>query len=167
MERYVSRQASSDTSWFASLYQRQVNTVYRVCFNYLRNPADTEDAVQTIFTKLLTNPRSFESEEHEKAWLIRVAANHCKDIFKSSWSKRENLEDVDEPAALQEVFDDTLELVMALPEPQRVCVYLFYYEGYNAKEIGEMLDKPHSTVRSYLSEARSALRLSLEEDSDD
>jgi RNA polymerase sigma-70 factor (ECF subfamily) len=163
----VSKRTSTDQDWFISLYQRQVDTVYRVCFSYLKNSTDTEDAVQAVFLKLLTKPRSFVSEEHQKAWLIRVAANHCKDIFKSSWNKRADLEDFDEPAAPEEAIDDTLELVMALPQPLRICVYLFYYEGYNAREIGEMIGKPHSTVRNYLSEARKSLRLCLEAGCDD
>jgi RNA polymerase sigma-70 factor (ECF subfamily) len=160
-------QPTVEQKQFTALYERQVNTVYRVCFSYLRNPADTEDATQAVFLKLLAQPRVFTSEEHEKAWLIRVAANHCKDLLKSSWSKRSALEEAGELAAPIEPGDDLLELVMTLPETQRVCIYLFYYEGYNAKEIGAMTGKPHSTVRNHLSEARKALRLRLRDDSDD
>jgi RNA polymerase sigma-70 factor (ECF subfamily) len=152
------------TGDFAFFYARHVDMVYRLCFTYLRNAADCEDAVQNIFIKLLAKPRDFTSEEHERAWLVRVSANHCKDVLKSSWNKRTSFENVPEPVAPDEKHDDTLELVMALPETQRICVYLCYYEGYNAAEVAQMLDKPHSTVRNHLSEARAALRKVLEDD---
>jgi len=146
---------------FADLYHRHVNTVYRVCYTYMRNAADTEDAVQNVFVKLLTKPVSFESTEHEKAWLIRVATNHCKDTLKSSWMKRTGLDEVSEPVAKDEKMDETLEEVMKLPENHRICVYLYYYEGYNAAEIADIIKRPHSTVRNYLSEARQQLKKRL------
>lgn len=154
----MARNDRNTSERFVGLYQRHVDTVYRVCYTYLRTAADTEDAVQSVFVKLLTKPQAFTSTEHEKAWLIRVAANHCKDVLKSTWSKRTDWENIAEPIAPAENVDDTLEVVMTLPENQRVCIYLFYYEGYNAAEIAKMIDKPHSTVRSYLSEARQALK---------
>jgi len=145
--------------------------VYRVCRTYLRNTADTEDAAQDVFLKVLAKPPEFKSEEHEKAWLIRVAINRCKDLLKSSWSKRLDMESIPEPAAPdsspEEVYDSTLELVMALPENLRSCIYLYYYEGYSALEIAKFMGKPHSTVRNYLSDARKALREKLGGDFDE
>jgi RNA polymerase sigma-70 factor (ECF subfamily) len=148
---------------FTQLYQLHVDMVYRVCYNYLRNAADTEDAVQNVFVKLLNAPREFESAEHTKAWLIRVATNHCKDVLRSGWRARTDLDNSVEPAApdLPDSTDETLELVLELPETQRICIYLFYYEGYNAAEIGKMLGKPHSTIRNHLSEARKVLKKKL------
>jgi RNA polymerase sigma-70 factor (ECF subfamily) len=162
----VEQQRTTDQQRFVDLYTRQADLVYRVCYAYLRTTADAEDATQAVFMKLLTNPRSFASLEHEKAWLVRVAVNHCKDWLKNAWNRRSSLDAAGEPAAPEEVFDDTLELVWALPELQRVCVYLFYYEGYNAKEISVMIGKSHSTVRNLLSDARKALRLVMEGDDD-
>ena len=146
-----------DTSDFVALYQRHVDTVYRVCYTYLHNAADTEDAVQSVFIKLLNAPRSFESEEHEKAWLIRVASNLCKDLLKSSWSRRTDFENIPEPLIEDAPLDETLEEVLKLPENQRICVYLYYYEGYSTAEVATMIDRPHSTVRNYLSDARKEL----------
>ena len=157
--------SEQDSVWFAAFYERHVNTVYRVCRTHLRNTADTEDATQDVFLKVLANRPSFESVEHEKAWLIRVAINRCKDLLKSSWNKRVDMESIPEPEALDadpvDSHDSTLELVMALPENLRICVYLYYYEGYNAAEISEFMEKPHSTVRNYLSDARKILREKL------
>jgi RNA polymerase sigma-70 factor (ECF subfamily) len=153
--------SQNGTEWLVSCYQRHVDTVYRVCYTFLHNAADAEDAVQNVFVKLLTKPQDFASEEHEKAWLIRVASNHCKDILKSGWSKRTDLESIAEPAAPDEALDETLAVVMSLPQPQRTCVYLYYYEGYKAAEIAELIGRPHSTVRNYLSDARASLRKRL------
>ena len=64
----------------AQIYNRHVTTVYNVCFMYMKNPHDTEDMVQNTFIRLMRDPTRFESEEHEKAWLIRTAINLCKDF---------------------------------------------------------------------------------------
>ncbi|MCL2825971.1 MAG: RNA polymerase sigma factor [Eggerthellaceae bacterium] len=156
---------SQDTAWFVALYERHADTVFGVCRTHLRNAADAEDATQSVFLKLLANPRSFESAEHEKAWLIRVAINHCKDVLKARWNQHVGLEEAPEPAAMDRdpfgAETDTLEQVMSLPENQRICVYLYYYEGYNAAQIASLLGKPSSTVRNYLSEARRELKKRL------
>lgn len=157
-----------DAVWFTAFYERHVNTVYRVCRTYLHNSADTEDATQDVFLKVLTQSPEFTSVEHEKAWLIRVAINRCKDLLKSGWSKRLDLESIPEPVAPDDdpvdAYDSTLELVLGLPENQRSCVLLYYYEGYNTAEIADFLKKPHSTVRNYLSDARKTLREKLGSD---
>ncbi|MCQ1528321.1 RNA polymerase sigma factor [Lutispora saccharofermentans] len=77
----------------AEIYRRHVNTVYWVCFTYMKNPADTEDAVSETFLNLMKSGSAFESEEHEKSWLIRTATNVCKNLLKHWWRKNENLED--------------------------------------------------------------------------
>ncbi|MDR2721801.1 MAG: RNA polymerase sigma factor [Coriobacteriaceae bacterium] len=154
-----------EKTWFLELYERHVDTVFRVCRTYLHNTADVEDATQNVFLKLLDKPRDFESSEHEKAWLIRVAINHCKDVLKSSWNKRSDMEGIAEPQAPRsdpaETYDETLAVVFELPENQRSCVYLYYYEGYSAAEIAAIVDKPHSTIRNYLSDTRKELRKRL------
>jgi len=147
----------NDDSFIAS-YNRHVDTVYRVCYTYLRNAADAEDAAQNVFIKLLARPVRFESVEHERAWLIRVATNYCKDALKAPWAQRFSLEDVPEPTAADTGYDETLDAMMKLPENQRLCAYLYYYEGYKTVEIAEILKCPHSTVRNNLSEARTLLR---------
>ena len=154
-----------NSAWFAAFYKRHVDTVFRVCRIHLRNTADTEDATQDVFLKVLAKPPAFENVEHEKAWLIRVAINRCKDLLKSSWNKRLDMESIPEPASPdaspEDSYDSTLELVMALPENLRSCIYLYYYEGYSAPEIAWFMEKPHSTIRNYLSDARKMLREKL------
>lgn len=149
----------------AIIFERHRLTVYRVCFAYMKNPADTEDAVQDTFIQLIKAGTPFDSEEHEKAWLIRTATNLCKNVLKSWWRKRMNLEDHENLQGNGNIeVDDTLRVVMDLPDKYKTVVYLYYYEGYTSVDISEILNKPQSTIRNYLHEARSVLREKLGSD---
>lgn len=144
------------------IYQRHVKTIYRVCFAYMKNKADTEDAVQNTFMKLLGYKGRFQDEEHEKAWLIVTATNLCKDFLRHWWQKKEPLEAY-ENLCSQSPFeiDETLEAVLKLPDRYKTTIYLYYYEGYTSPEIARILHKPQSTIRNYLHEARKLLREKL------
>ena len=99
-----------------AIYERRFDMVYRVCFLYMRNKSDTEDAVSTVFVKLLEQDRIFDSEEHEKAWLIRVTINHCKSRLRAPWhTRRLPLEHLDEAILDREVgrHVDTVESLRA------------------------------------------------------
>lgn len=144
-----------------ALYTRHVDTVYRVCYALLGNAHDTEDAVQDVFVKVIRSGKEFESAEHEKAWLIRVATNHCKDVLKRAARTEVPLESAPEPAAASEALDTTLQVVMKLPDKYRDVVYLYYYEGYTSAEIAQITGSPPSTVRNNLSEARQRLKREL------
>jgi len=147
------------------IYTRHVKTIYRICFTYMKNSADTEDVVQETFVKFMKSCGALESEEHEKAWLIRTATNLCKDNLKHWWRKRENLEDYENRQGTDIVqTDDTLEAVMSLPDKYKTVVYLYYYDGYTSVDISRILSKPQSTIRNYLHEARIVLRTKLGSD---
>ena len=148
----------------AGVFERHVKTVYRLCYSYFGNAADAEDATQATFMKLVVSPRSFNDEEHEKAWLLKCAANVCKDELKSARRARsaEMPPDVVDDGASAET-SDVLQAVLALPEQYKDCVYLHYYEGYKTVEIAAMTDTPSSTIRNRLSEARNLLRTALGE----
>ena len=148
----------------AEIYERHSKTVYRVCFAYMKNPLDTEDAVQETFIRLITKNPRLESEEHEKAWLIRTAANICKDELKHWWRKHENIDDhLDLQAEDMPQTDDVFQAVMQLPNKYKTVIYLYYYEGYNSVEIAKILKKPKSTIRNHLHEARNLLKERLGE----
>ena len=144
------------------IYNRQVNTVYRICFSFMKNTADTEDMVQETFLRLLSAGVGFVSEEHEKAWLIVTASNLCKDALKKWWRRTE---DIDDPAlGLQQPpfeIDGVLDAIMRLPADQKCAVYMYYYEGYSTAEIAGYLGCPQATVRSRLSRARKTLKRKL------
>lgn len=149
----------------AELYDRHSKTVYRVCFAYMKNSADTEDAVQDTFLQLIRSGPAFASEAHEKAWLIRTASNICKNALRHWWRRRESLEDHRDLAGPEELrTDEVLQAVLALPDKYKTAVYLYYYEGYSGPEIAGILKKPKSTVRNYLHEARAILKERLGDD---
>ena len=147
----------------AGIFSRHAKTVYRLCYSYLASPQDAEDATQAVFMKLVTKPRDFEDAGHEKAWLLVVAANHCKDVLKSAERARaaEMPADVADLGATAET-SDVMEAVLALPPQYKDCVYLHYYEGYKTDEIAKMTETPPSTVRNRLRDARAMLKRALE-----
>ena len=143
---------------FVATYNRQVDTVYRVCYSFMKNRADTEDMVQETFLRLLSTGKEFESERHEKAWLIVTASNLCKDALKKWWRKSENIEDFLDIAEEPKQEDSILEIILQLPNDYKDAVYMYYYEGYSTVEIAQHLKCPEATVRSRLSRARSKLQ---------
>ena len=152
----------------ARAIERYGDMVRRLCLVHLKNPADTEDIFQNVFLKYVLSPVVFESPEHEKAWLIRVTINACKDLVKSFFRSRTvPLEELlDQPAPLSEEHREVLEAVLALPQKYRDAVYLHYYEGYTAAEIGKLLGKNTNTVYTLLTRAREQLRKTLGGDRD-
>ena len=114
--------------------------------------------------KLLKEEKPFESEEHVKRWLIRVAVNECKNLTKARWWRQENYDDYaaalffDNPA-----HSDLFYAVMALPKKYRLPIYLHYYEEYSTQEIAEILKIPKNTVCAQLRRGRELLRKSLQE----
>lgn len=152
----------------ARAIERYGDMVRRLCLVHLKNPADTEDIFQNVFLKYVLSPVVFESPEHEKAWLIRVTINACRDLVKSFFRSRTvPLEELlDQPAPLSEEHREVLEAVLALPRKYRDAVYLHYYEGYTAAEIGKLLGKNTNTVYTLLNRAREQLRETLGGDRD-
>lgn len=148
-----------------AIYLRHVDTVYRVCFSYMKNKWDTEDAVQTTFLKLITNGKVFSSTEHEKAWLIVTAGNVCKNLLKKPSRRLDDIASVSvtSNSDLPQI-DETLQAILALPERYKTALYLHYYEGYPTKQIAALLRRPHSTIRNHLSEARTLLKHSITEE---
>lgn len=148
------------------VYEKYVDTVYRVCFMMLKNASETEDATQNVFIKYMRDDKEFESEEHLKAWFIVTAQNECKNMLKHWFrAKRDNIEDVPEATYVDDDGKkDLLEKVFSLDEKYRLPIYLYYYEGYSTSEISEILKTKHSTVRTYMAKGREKLKIILEED---
>lgn len=130
---------------------------------HLKNYADTEDIFQNVFLKYVLSDQQFESREHEKAWFIRVTINACKDLLKSFFRTRTVAIDeaLETAADLDEDRSAVLEAVLSLPVKYRDAVYLHYYEGYTAPEIGGILGKNPNTVYTLLTRAKNMLREKL------
>ena len=146
-----------------SAIQRYSDTIRRICMLHLKNYADTEDIFQTVFLKYVLSSTTFESEEHEKAWIIRVTVNACKDLIKSFFRSRTvSLDEVlEQPAPMTSQHREVLEAVLSLPPKYKDAVYLHYYEGYSAPEIGRILGKNVNTVYTLLNRARQLLKETL------
>ena len=151
----------TNKSAFLKVYSRQADTVYRVCYSFMKNRADAEDMVQETFLKLLSTGKEFENQRHERAWLIVTASNLCKDNLKKLWRKIENLDDHPELAERTRQEDGVLEAILQLPEDYKDAVYLYYYEGFTTVEIARYLNCPEATVRSRLMRARKKLQILL------
>ena len=142
------------------LVSKYENTLYRAALAILGTAAEAEDAVQDTFLRYLQTRPKFKDEDHEKAWLLRVTANICKDVLRDR-QRHPNVELLDVYRAPNTETADLLEAVLELPPDQRAAVHLFYYEGYSTEEIGKILGRRPGTVRSDLSRAREALRQKL------
>lgn len=151
--------------YLAEAYRRRIDMVYRVCWLYMKNVSDTEDAVSDTFVRLMRSDITFESEEHEKAWLIAAARNICRDVLKSPKRKNEPLDE--NMLTGENLTDETLAAVKELPEKYRTAVYLYYYEGYTCGEIAEMLGTIKSTVISRLARGRKILKKTIGGDTDE
>lgn len=143
--------------------ERYADTVYRAAVHAAPRIADAEDVVQDTYEKLLHRSDGFTSEEHLKAWLIRVAVNRCHDLARAA-SSRDAALDESLPGPAFEENGSILDAVRSLPMNYRNAIYLHYYEGYTAAEIGKMLGAPTNTVLSWLSRARAQLHELLKEE---
>ena len=139
------------------------DTVRRICMVHLKNEADTEDIFQTVFIKYLLSSPPFRDAEHEKAWFIRVTINACKDLLRTFFCSRTvPRKEIPLSAAVEEGDRGLWEAVWALPENYRDVLYLHYYEGYTAPQIGKLLHKNVNTVYTLLGRAKKLLRERLE-----
>ena len=142
--------------------ERYSDMILRLCMVYLKHPQDAEDIFQTVFLKYAIRSGAFESDEHEKAWLIRVTVNACRDLLRNFFHSRTvAAEDVDTSAGVSAEQYAVMEAVWSLPKQYREVVYLHYYEGYSAPEIGRILKKNPNTVYTHLRRAKEMLKESL------
>lgn len=141
------------------------NMVYRLAFSQTRNKSNADDIYQEVFIRYITKKPQFETEEHKKAWFIRVTINCCKKMWISPWySKIAPLED----NIVFEMKEETnlhYEL-QKLPMKYRTVVHLFYYEDLSIEEISKILNQKLSTTRTQLTRARYKLKEILKEDYD-
>lgn len=165
--------AGMDEARLTELVDRHGTRVLRTAFMYVHDHQRAEDISQEVFIKLFrTNPR-FESEEHEKAWILRVTINLCKDQLKSFWSKRIVLDDTKtgesgpdtaEVVTAKDQANRLLAAVMTLPEAFKTPILLYYYQHLSSQEIASIMQTPEATVRSRLKRGRDKLQAILRKD---
>ena len=149
---------------FIPLAKSYQDTIFRVAYSYLKNSDDADDVTQDVLLQLYTSNTEFQSEAHVRNWLIRVAINRCKMLFRAPWRKHESLEEYAETLAFEAPeYCDLFTAVMGLDRKYRVPLYLYYYEGYSAPEIARLLHISQNTVSTRLRRARIKLKEHLTE----
>ena len=153
----------------SALAERWGNSLYRAAFAICRNPQDAEDVVQETLLAYFRSDKQFESDEHIRAWLIRVAVNKARNATVCFWRRnRRSLEDYMDALTFEDDGDrELLDAVLRLPERYRIVIHLFYYEDYSIREIAALLDIGEGSVKSRLSRARKMLKAQLSEEWDD
>ena len=150
---------------FATFAEKYMDTIYRVAYSWTKNTDDANDVTQDVLIQLYKTKKEFESDSHMKNWLIKVTVNCCKMIFRSLWSKMEDIENYGETLGFEdESYLDLFQAVMNLDKKYRVPLMLFYYEGYSTAEIASLLGIPEKTVSTRLFRAKGRLRNYLKEE---
>jgi len=151
----------------ALIYDKYSSAIYRAAFAYCRNSADAEDITQETFIKRFQSDISFPDDKTEKAWLIRVAANKCRDMFRSArYRYFYNSVPLDEAKLVYETPEESAvyHAVMELPPKYRIVIHLYYYEGYTVTETAKIIGKSETAVQTQLYRARKLLKKSLGEE---
>ena len=143
--------------------QKYSNTVYRLAFSRTKSVDDAEDIMQNVFMKFIKANINFESDEHIKAWLIRVTINLSKNLLTSAWFKRTTALEDDIVITLKEE-SEVYKYELDLPTKYRTVIHLFYYEDMTTANIAEILNIKESTVRSQLHRARNMLKEKMKGD---
>ena len=147
-------------------YNLHVDTVYRVCRMFFKKSEhDAEDAVQTTFLKRIKTSKTFASTEHEKAWLIVVASNVCRDMLKRKERKNVSLNYIEVGQQASEQSNELLEHVAALPDKYKTALYLHYYEDYTCERIAKVMSKSQGTIWNYLHNGRKLVKAIIEGES--
>lgn len=136
------------------------DSLMKIAYGYTQNMQDAQDLVQDAFVKYMTKAPVFLSSEHEKAWLIRITVNICKNYLASFHRKKRA--DLEESLPVQDTYSSELyDAVMKLPKKLSVAIHLYYYEGYSEKEISKILGITESAVASRLSRGREKLKIMI------
>ena len=154
---------AGDMAYFEEIYEKYATDVLRVSYFYLGDRQKAEDVCQDVFVRLITNAPVLQ-EGREKAWLLKVALNRCRDLWRGAWVKRVILgspafelipapDEIDKLADQQEIMG----AIHQLPASFREVILLHYYQGYGITEIVEMMDLPEGTISSRLSRGRKKL----------
>lgn len=141
--------------------------VYRLAYAYMHNPTNADDVFQDVFLKYAEKAPAFTSDEHRKAWLIRVTINRCRSYYRSNWWKRiVPLDEAGSAAAPAPADPELDEALSRLPAKYRTVIHLHYFENYATSEIAALTGQRDATIRSQLTRGRKMLEALLKGESD-
>lgn len=144
-----------------NMIEKYSGLVYKIAITRSGNVENAEDIFQEVFMKYSQKMPKFENEEHEKAWFIRVTINLSKNMHNQAWNKKTvSLEDNIQFEEKEQ--EDIFQIVSTLPKKYKTVVYLFYYEGYQVKEISKIMKTREGTIKTWLSRARKSLKEKIE-----
>ena len=168
-KRILESLKKEDRSAFRELFDAYYDALILFANHLLNNAEAAEDVVQDTFIQYHTYKKEFDTEEHIRAWLIRVAINKSKNITRSFWHRNKcNLEEYMETLTFETPESETLfDTVMKLPEKYRIVLHLFYYEDYTTQEISDILHLSVNNVKTRLSRGRALLKETLKEEWND
>lgn len=158
-----------DKQRFDNLYQKYAGVIFKTSYNFLLNKEDAEDVVQEVFIKYFTCDKKFNDDNHEKAWILRVTANLCKNILRSKSHKNLQLDDAIKVCdsnfeSARNLRLDLENTMFELTPNQRMAIYLFYYEQIQIRDIAKIMKTNENTVKSHLSRAKSKMKRYLEKE---
>ena len=159
---------SYTTADIEELYDRYADMLFRIAYAELLKREDAEDAVQEVYIKAYKALPEFRHECSEKTWLLRIAANVCRDMQKSRWSRFVNrsvdIANLPEPAyEMAEHDDELIQAIQALPAKYSEVILLHFWQHMSLTEIAAILNTSLSTVSRRLTDAKKRLRKQLEE----
>jgi RNA polymerase sigma-70 factor (ECF subfamily) len=150
-----------DKAQVAKLYDQYAQDIFRLALSYLYNTQDAEDICHSVFLTLVEKDVTL-FPGHEKAWLLKCAANACKDQLKSFW--KQNRSELPDNMVFTDGRDREIWTVVGtLPPKYRAVIHLYYYEGYSQEEIGKILGITRTAVQTGMQRAREKLRKELEQ----
>ena len=150
---------------FKEKYEKYSKLLFRIAFLHLGTTHDAEDVLQNVFIKLLYNSPDFKDDEHEKAWLIRVTQNMCRNVLKTRSRDCAEYNDgvaADKQQDISKAIDISMK-IKALPANYKTAIFLCYYEDMTVKEISKILKISQSAVKMRLKRGRELLKTELEE----
>ncbi len=150
-----------------TVIDRYSSMVYKIALTNMKSKFDAEDIFQEVFLRYMKNNRPFASEEHRKAWLIRVTVNCCKSAYIAPWNDNISLDDIGEVAdTFSQTDKEVYKEILKLPIDFKTVIILFYYEDMSVSEIAKTLKLTEGAVKMRLSRARNLLKLNLEAEED-
>ena len=138
--------------------ERWGDMVWRLALARTANVCDAEDVFQEVFLRYFRHEAKFETDEHQKAWLIRCTINRARSLLSSPWRHRTVPLETAAQIGVADEYREVYSAVLSLPAKYRTVIHLHYFEGLSVAEIAETLNLPAGTVKSQLSRARTLLK---------
>ena len=154
---------------FDAVMRKYADMVYKLAYSRTGSTFDADDILQEVFLRYIRADKTYNDEEHRKAWLLRITINCTKSFLTSAWNRHTDYEEPDpnvgaEDPAIRaaETKSDVMKALMSLPEKYRTAIYLFYYEDLSVAQIAKTVGTSETNIKTRLSRGRELLKEKLE-----